>query len=171
MNVVFSLTVPHFDRSLGNLERWVDKAFDFAKDKKFDANDLLTARLAPDQYPLLRQVQTSCDTAKLTCARLAGKDVPVHADTEKTWEELLTRIRSVREIVNGFTPADLEGAEAKEIKLPWKGDKVISGIDYLSGFALPNFAFHLTHAYAILRHNGVALGKLDFIGTLPFRDA
>src|SRR5262245_5254079 len=96
---LYQLTVPHLDKSLQNMEGWIEKAIAFAQEKKFEPNDLLSARLAPDQYPLIRQVQTACDGAKLMCARLAGKEAPVHPDVEKTWDELRTRIRSVREYI------------------------------------------------------------------------
>ena len=167
----YELTVPHFEKSLQNLERWIDKALDFAKAKRFDADTLLTARLAPDQHPLVRQIQTACDNAKLVCARLTGKPVAPHPDTEQTWDEVRARIRSVREIVASFAPADFEGADTRSVSLPWLPGKVLSGKDYLLQFGLPNFGFHLVTAYAILRHNGVDLGKVDFIGSLPFRDA
>ena len=166
----YTLTVVHLDKALQNIERWIDKAHDFAKAKKFDANELLTARLAPDQYPLGRQVMAVCDQAKFLCARLTGKDAPTHPDTEKTWDELRTRIRSVREYVNGYKPQDFDGFEKRVVALPWMPGKVLTSSDYLQ-FALDNFGFHLVHVYAILRHNGVELGKSDFIGSLPFRDA
>ena len=110
---LYPLTVPHFDRALQNMERWIDNAIDFAKEKKFEPNDLLSARLAPDQFPLLRQVQSACDGAKLACARITGKEAPVHPDVEKTWDELRTRIRSVREYIGGFKPADFEDADTR----------------------------------------------------------
>jgi len=168
---IYELTVPHFDKYLQNLERWIDKAIAFAEAKKFDPNTLLSARLAPDQFPLVRQIQTVCDNAKLACARAAGKQAPSHPDTEQTWDELRTRIRSIREYVNGFKPEDFAGAESRTVKLPFMPDKVLSTKDYVTAFALPNFGFHLVTAYSILRHNGVDLGKTDFIGSLPFRDA
>ncbi len=167
----YELTVPHFDKSLQNLERWIDKTLAFAEQKKFDANTLFTARLAPDQIPLGRQVMIICDNAKFVCARAAGKQAPSHPDTEQTWDELRTRIRSVREYVNGFKPEDFDGIEDRTVSLPWVPGKVIATKDYLLQFGIPNFGFHLVTAYSILRHNGVDLGKVDFIGGLPFRDA
>jgi hypothetical protein len=167
---LYDVTVPHFDKYLQNVERWIDKAHDFATARKFDANDLLSARLAPDQYPLARQVMSLCDSAKLGCARVAGKEAPVHPDTEKTWDELRTRIRSVREYLKGFKPADFEGADTRKIALPWMPGKGLLGKDYVLSLTLPNFGFHVTTAYAILRHNGVELGKQDFMGSLPVQD-
>lgn len=168
---VYDLTVPQFDKSLQNLERFIDKAHEFAAAKKFDPNTLLTARLAPDQFPLVRQVQSVCDQAKLVCARVTGKEPPVHPDTETTWDELRTRIHAVREYLKGYTPADFEGVERRKLALPWMKGKALTGKDYVIQFGLPNFAFHYSMTYALLRHNGVDLGKMDFIGGLPFEDA
>lgn len=168
---IYELTVPYFDKYLQNLERWIDKTIELATAKKFDANSLLTARLAPDQIPLSGQVMIVCDNAKFTCARAAGKQAPSHPDTEKTWEELRTRIRSVREYVNSFKPEDFDGIESRTVTLPWMPGKVLDAKDYVLQFALPNFGFHLVTTYQMLRHNGVDLGKADFIGNLPLRDA
>ena len=163
-------TVTHFEKSLNSLEKWIDKAIDYAKSKNFEPDTLLTARLAPDMFPLVRQVQSICDQTKFVCARLTGKEVPSHADTEKTWDELRARIASAREVLKSFKPADFEGAEKRHVTLSWMPGKFLLGKDYLNDFALPNFHFHLAMTYAILRHNGVALGKADFIGGLPFHD-
>jgi uncharacterized protein len=168
---LYQLTVPHFDKALQNVERMIDKAIEFAKEKKFEPNDLLTARLAPDQYALCRQIQIACDGAKLACARVSGKEAPVHEDVEKTWDELRARIRNVREFINAMKPADFEGAETRHIALPFMTGKTMLGFDYITSFALMNFGFHYTLVYAILRHNGVPLGKMDFIGALPLHDA
>jgi uncharacterized protein len=167
---LYDLTVPYFDKSLQNVERWIDKAHELAATKKFDPETLLLARLAPDQHPLLRQVMAICDQAKFLCARPAGKEAPAHPDTEKTWDELRARIRVVREYINGFTPADFEGAETRIIKLGFMPGKGLTGQDYVCAFGLPNFDFHLVTLYSILRHNGVPLGKIDFIGSLPLKD-
>jgi uncharacterized protein len=169
--IMYDLTVPHFDKYLTNLERWIDKVNAFATAKKFDANTLLQARLAPDQFPLVRQIQTACDNAKFVCFRATGKEAPSHPDTEQTWDELRTRIRSVRELVNSFKPSDFDGIENRTVALPWNPGKVLSATDYIVQFGLVNFGFHLVTAYSILRHNGVEVGKVDFVGSLPFRDA
>jgi len=168
---LYHLTVPQFEKNLQNLERWIDKAVDHAKAKSYDANTLLTARLAPDMFPLVRQIQSVCDNAKMASSRLTGKEAPAHPDTEKTIDELKTRIRSVLEYLRGFKPADFEGADKRQVSLPWMPGKVLSGADYVADFALANFFFHYTTTYAILRHNGVELGKPDFIGSIPFKDA
>jgi uncharacterized protein len=126
-------------------------------------------RLAPDQFAFARQVQTACDTAKLAAARLAGKDAPAHADTEQTLEELRTRIKAVIAYLDGFSAKDFEAAATRSItQARWEG-KTMSGADYFLEHALPNFFFHLTHAYAILRHNGVNIGKRDYLGALSLR--
>ncbi len=167
---LYDITVPVFEKSLKNLERWIDKTNDFAKAKKFDVNDLLTARLAPDQFSLVRQVQSVCDQAKFICARTTGKQAPSHPDTEKTWDELRARIHATREYLSTFKPSDFEGAETRKVTLPWMPEKHLLGKDYAVEFGLANFSFHLTMVYAILRHNGIDLGKIDFIGSLPFKD-
>ena len=168
---LYHLTVPQFEKNLQNIERWIDKAVEHAKTKSFDANTLLTARLAPDMLPLVRQIQIVCDNAKMAPSRLTGKEAPAHPDNEKTFDELRTRGRAVLEYIRGYKPADFEGAEARLVTLPWMPNKVLTGNDYVVDFALANFFFHYTTAYPILRHNGVDLGKADFIGSLPFKDA
>ncbi len=157
------------NKMLGHLDAWLVKATEFAQKKSFDPNTLLVARLAPDQYPLVRQVQLSCDHAKFAPARLTGKEAPKHADDEQTIESLRARIQAVRAWVDSFSAADLEGAAKRVVTLPrWEGKGLI-GDDYLLEYALPNFNFHVTHAYAILRHNGVDLGKKDYVGPVSLR--
>lgn len=149
---------------LGHLLVWLDKAEAHAKQKSYDPNVLIDARLAPDQFAFVRQVQSACDTAKLSASRMTGKDAPSHPDTERTFEELRSRIRSTVSYLDGFSESDFEGAANRTITNPrWEG-KVASGSDYFLEHAVPNFFFHLTHAYAILRHNGVDLGKRDYLG-------
>jgi uncharacterized protein len=166
---LYELTIPQFKNTLTQVEKWLDAAVAFAETKKFDANSLLTARLAPDQYPLVRQIQSVCDTAKFTPARLTGKDAPKHPDTEQTIDELRTRIRAVLEYLGGYSPAEFVGAETRKVELPFFQGKHVLGADYVSQLQLPNFYFHATVAYSILRHNGVALGKTEFIGHLDVR--
>jgi hypothetical protein len=162
--------IAQFKKMLHNLDGWLEKATSHAKAKNFEPNVFATARLAPDQYPLTRQVQAACDSAKFVTARLAGKEAPKHPDTEQTMDELRARIRSVTNWLDGFKEADFNGAEERVIELPFLEGKVISGAQYLVEMASANFYFHVTTAYAILRHNGVDLGKRDFIGSLPARD-
>jgi hypothetical protein len=163
-------TVPQLSKMLRNLDAWIDKGVAHATAKKFDATVLLAARLAPDQYPLLRQVQSACDTAKLTCARLAGKEAPKHPDTEQTVAEVKDRIASVVGYLATFEEKDFAEAADRMIRLSYfpEGQGIL-GRDYLNDFALPNFYFHVTTAYGILRHSGVELGKMDFIGSIALR--
>jgi len=156
---------------LGQLETWIEKAQAFAQTKKFEPNNLLTARLAPDQYPLVQQIRSACDAAKFAASRTAGKEAPKHPDNETTFDELRARVKSVIAYLDGFSAKDFEGAEERAIVLPFLGGKVMRGADYFGELALPNFFFHLTHAYAILRHSGVDLGKMDYTGSLTLRDA
>jgi hypothetical protein len=158
-------------KMLGNLDKWLDSAAAYAQKKPFDANVLLSCRLAPDQFPFVRQVQSACDTAKFAAARLSGKEAPKHPDDETTIDALHARVRSVIAWLDGFTAKDFEGAETRTITNPrWEG-KVMSGADYFREHSTPNFYFHVTHAYAILRHNGVDLGKRDYLGPLSLRPA
>jgi len=151
---------------LQNLGNWLETATKHATDKGFDPNIFAAARLAPDQYPLTRQVQSCCDSAKFAASRLSGKDAPSHPDTEQTMEELKARVRTAVQHLDGLDPADFEGSETRHVTLSFLQGQYILGSDYLSEMALPNFYFHLTTAYAILRHNGVNIGKRDFIGSL-----
>ena len=158
-----------FKKMLGHINNWLDKAEAFAKEKNFDANAFVTSRLAIDQLAFARQIQTACDTAKLSSSRLTGKEAPKHPDTEATLDEIRARIRSVIEYLDGFSAKDFEGAAARTITQPrWEG-KVMTGEDYFLEHAQPNFFFHLAHTYAILRHNGVPVGKRDYLGTLNQR--
>ena len=156
-------------KMLANLDRWLVKAEAHAKARSFDPNVLLAARLAPDQYPLVRQVQSACDSSKFAAARLSGKEAPKHPDTETTVEELHKRIAACTAFLDSLTAKDFEGAETRRVTLPFLEGKTLTGSDYLIEMAVPNFFFHLTHCYAILRHNGVDLGKTDFIGSLTLQ--
>jgi uncharacterized protein len=159
-------TVGQMKKTLGQLEKWLEAASAHATAKSFDPNVFLSLRLAPDQFPLARQVQVACDTAKLAAARLCGKEAPKHPDTEQTLDELRARTQSVIAYLDGFSAADFEGAAARHVTQPrWEGQYML-GADYFLEHAVPNFFFHATHVYAILRHNGVSLGKKDFLGAL-----
>ncbi len=169
MGVMIFQTVGQMKKTLGQLSKWLDATVAYAATRSFDPNVLMGARLAPDQFAFARQVQSVCDTAKLAVARLSGKEAPSHPDTEQTLDELRARIATVIAYLDGFTAQDFEGAETRVITTPrWEG-KVMSGADYFLQHALPNFFFHVTHTYAILRHNGVPLGKRDYLGTLSLR--
>ncbi len=163
-------TFGEMKKILGQLDKWLEAATAFAKTKSFDPDIFLGMRLSPDQFAFARQVQTACDTAKLAASRLSGKEAPKHEDNEKTVAELQARVQSVIAYLDGFTAKDFEGAEKRVITQPrWEG-KVMSGGEYFVQHAVPNFFFHSTHVYAILRHNGVGIGKRDFLGTLSLRD-
>jgi uncharacterized protein len=166
---MFYETITQMKKQLGQLDGWLAAAKAFATEKKFDADVFLTLRLAPDQFAFVRQVQGTCDTAKLAATRLAGREAPSHPDTETTLNELRTRIASVIELLGTFDAKDFSGAAERSItQARWEG-KTLSGADYFMQHAVPNFFFHLTHAYAILRHAGVPIGKRDYLGPMPFR--
>ena len=153
----------------GQLPAWLDKAAAFAEAKKFDPNTLLQARLAPDMFPLVRQIQIACDQAKFAGGRVADKELPTHPDTETTFDELRARIAAVQAYLEGFTAKDFEGAAGRTIALPrWEG-KTIDAESFFFELAVPNCFFHITMVYAILRHNGVELGKLDYLGPVSLR--
>jgi uncharacterized protein len=166
---IYDLTVPQLSKMLKNLDGWLGAAIAFADRKKFDVNSLMKSRLAPDQFSFDRQVQTACDNAKFIAARLCGKEWPIQPDTESTFEQLRTRIQTVGAYLETFRPEDFAGAEERKISLPWMEGKWMRGDEYIAQFALANFYFHVTTAYAILRHNGVDLGKSHFIGGVPMR--
>ena len=162
-------TFGQMKKMLGQLDKWLEAAGEYAKTKSFDPNVLVGVRLAPDQFAFAQQVQTACDTAKLGASRLTGKDAPSHPDTEQTLDELRARVRSVIAYLDGFTAKDFEGAATRSVTQPrWEG-KVMTGADYFREHVTPNFYFHVTHAYALLRHNGVNIGKRDFLGALTQR--
>lgn len=162
---MYEFLVPTANRMLGNLSTLLDKAAAHAEAKKFDPANLLTARLAPDMYPLTRQVQIACDSAKGAAARLSGSEPPSHPDVEATIAELKARIAKTLDFVNSIDPAAFNGSEDRPITLKTPSRELhFSGLDYLRGFVLPNFYFHVTTAYALLRHNGVEIGKFDFLG-------
>jgi hypothetical protein len=164
-------TIRQMKKMLGQLDKWLEAAAGHAKTRGFDPNVFMGSRLAPDQFAFARQVQTACDTAKLAAARLSGKEAPVSPDTEQTLEELRARVSAVVQYLDGFSAKDFESAATRVISQPrWEG-KIMSGADYFLEHALPNFFFHITHAYAILRHNGVSIGKRDYLGALTQRSA
>lgn len=167
--MLYQITIPQFSKMLGNLSRILNKAGQHADAKKFDVEVLLNSRLAPDQFHFIRQVQIVCDTAKLGAARLAGKEAPVHEDKEKTLPELQARIETVLGYLATFTEKDFQGAEERKISQPrWEG-KYLTGWEFAMQHALPNLYFHITTAYAILRHNGVDVGKKDYLGEMPYK--
>lgn len=156
-----------FTKTLENLEKWMDKADEHAKAKSFEVDVLVDARLAPDQFAFVRQVQSACDQAKYTAAYLSGVQAPSHPDTERTFAEVRQRIRKCTGFLATVQEKDLAGAAERKVAPPWLAGRWLRGHDYLVHLAVPNFFFHVTMAYAILRHNGVSLGKMDYIGGLP----
>ena len=166
---LYDLTVPQLIKMLKNVDHWLAAAIGHAEKKKFDVNNLMKARLAPDQFALDRQVQTACDNAKFIAGRLTGKEWPAHPDTETTFDQLRARTAAVIGYLETFKPEDFAGADERKITLPWMEGKWMTGDEYVAQFALPNFYFHAVTAYAILRHNGVELGKREYIGSVPMR--
>lgn len=161
---MYQAAVPGILQSLKALSSILDKAEADAAARKVDPSVFLNYRLAPDMFPLTRQIQLVTDFAKGTMARLAGKEIPKYEDTEKDIGELKARIAKVTAFVQSFKPSDLDGSETREITFPVGGQPMtFKGADYLATFALPNFYFHMTAAYAILRHCGVNIGKRDFL--------
>ena len=161
------VTIQQFAKTLKNLDRWIEKAIAYAQAKKVEPDVFFDARLALDQYTFARQVQSACDQAKYAAAYLSGQKAPSHPDTEKTIPELRARIQTCLTYIEGFKASDFVGSEDRRVSPPWLKGQWIQGLDWLSTLAIPNFYFHVTTAYAILRHNGVDLGKMDYIGGLP----
>ncbi len=162
---MYQASVPRFINTLGNLSAILDKAQAHVEAKKLDETALTTFRLYPDMLPMARQVMIVTDTAKGLAARLAGVEIPVYEDSEKTLAELKARIAKTIAYLQTFQPAQIDGTEDKEIVIK-RGDKETRyhGMQFLLGHALPNFYFHVTTTYAILRHNGVEIGKRDYLG-------
>ncbi len=162
---VYEASVPRFANILRNLTAILDKAEAHAEARKIDPLALTQARLFPDMFTLARQVQTACDSAKGAVARLAGVEIPKHEDTEKTFPELKARIAKTLDFIQSVDRAKLDGAESREVVMKFRGeDTKFGALQYLFGFAYPNFYFHVATAYGLLRHNGVELGKRDYIG-------
>ena len=165
---LFDATIPAFTRSLKALDACLDKAQVHADGLKCDVANILGSRLAPDMFPLGRQIQIACDFAKSISSRMAGLDVPSYEDNEVTLADFKARIAKTIAYINTITPAQFEGSETRAISIPMRdgSKREYVGAPYLHHAGLPNFYFHLTSAYAILRHNGVQVGKKDFIGSV-----
>jgi hypothetical protein len=164
---LYDVSVPIFTLSLTNLSAILDKAASHGEAKKIDPKVIPQARLIVDMLPLSAQIQIACDTAKGAAARLAGVEVPKHEDTEATLAELKTRVAKTLDFIKTIKPEQLQGAETREIVLQFPQTTLkFDGINYLTNFVLPNFFFHVTMAYALLRKNGVDLGKRDFLGPI-----
>jgi hypothetical protein len=164
---MYDFSIPVLIRGLTNLSAILDKAAAHAAAKKFDSIVLAQSRLFPDMHPLVRQVQIACDTAKGAAGRLAGIEVPKHEDNETTFPELKARIAKTLDFLKTVTAPQLKDAESRniEIKFP-NGSWKFTGIGYLNDFVLPNFYFHCSIAYALLRKAGVEVGKMDYLGAI-----
>lgn len=164
---MYQVSVPRFVNILTSLSAMLDKAQAHVDATKIDPSALTTYRLFPNMFPMARQVQIACDTAKGAVARLAGVDIPKNEDTEKTLEELKARIATTIAFVQSIKPAQIDGTEDKDITLT-RGEKstTYKGMQFLLGHALPNFYFHVTTTYNILRHNGIEIGKRDYLGKI-----
>jgi hypothetical protein len=163
---MYQASAPRFANTLRNLAAILDKAQAHCEQRKIDPLALTSYRLYPDMFPFTRQVQIACDTAKGAVARLAGVEIPKHEDTEQTFAELKSRIAKTIDFIESVKPEKIDGSDDKEIVLQMRsGERRYKGLQYLLGFAYPNFYFHATTAYNILRHNGVEIGKQDFVGT------
>lgn len=164
---MYQATIPVFIRMLNNISAVLKKAVIYAETKNIDPSVLINARLAPDMFALGRQIQIATDTAKGCAARLAGVEIPVYTDTESTFTELDERIAKTINFLNSVTPAQIDGSEQKDIMLKIRGEEIhFAGLIYVTGFALPNFYFHISMTYAILRHNGLDIGKRDYLGSI-----
>ena len=162
----YEAAVPAYLQILGSLTGILTKAEAHCAAKKIDPAVLLSARLYPDMLPLSKQIQLACDFAAKGCARLTGSEVPSVPDTETTFEELKQRLAKTIDYVKAYKPAQFDGADARDVTFPAGPDRSITlkGQQFLTGFSLPNFYFHATTAHGILRHNGVEIGKRDFLG-------
>ena len=165
------LIVKQFARTLRNLDAVLEKATKYAEARKFDVNNFVTARLFPDMLPFVNQIRIACDHAKSVAANMSGKEAPKHEDTETTMAELRARIAKCLAYLDTFTAADFERVKPDTmIRLPNRPGKAIAAQEYLYARQLPNFFFHVTTAYDLLRHGGVEIGKNDLLGTLGFVD-
>jgi uncharacterized protein len=162
-----SASVPIFVRMLGNMNTWLDKAEAHAKEKKFESSVYLSARLAPDMLPFTAQIQIACDAAKFCMSRISGVEAPKFEDNEATLADLRERVRKTIDYVSSVPADAIDGTDAKDITVPRRaGPMTMKGETYLKQFVLPNFFFHVTTVYALLRHYGVDLGKADYLGAL-----
>jgi len=164
---VYELSIPSLTRGLTNLSAILDKAVAYAEAKKFDSAVFLQERLAPDMLPFVKQIQIACDTAKGAAARLANVENPKHEDNEANFADLAVRIHKTLDFLKSLSAAQFEGAEGREILLKFPTNTLkFTGLDYLTHFVLPNFYFHISIAYALLRSNGVELAKRDYLGAI-----
>lgn len=166
---LYDVTVAQYLRTLTNVEEILKKAAAYADAKKFDVQILMNARLAPDMLPLGKQIQIATDTAKFCAGYLTGTTPPKFEDNETTFAEFVARVGKAKQYLSTLKREQFEGAEDRRVELPRNPGEYLTGIDYVASHALPNFYFHVTTMYAILRHNGVDVGKIDYLGSRPFR--
>ena len=167
---MYNVTVPEFRRSLLALKAILVKAEAFVAEKKIEDAVLLDARLAPDQFSFVKQIQIACDNAKGTVGRLVGVEIPKMEDNEKTLAQLEARIDATIGFLDTLKPEQFEGSEEREIPIYFIPGKFLTGLEYVNTMGLANFYFHLTTAYSILRHNGMNIGKADFMAGVEFHD-
>lgn len=168
---LYDVTVPHFARLLRNIDKWLDKAEAHAKAKSFDANLYLSFRLAPDQFALVKQVAIATDSVKNGLARVTGKEAPAAFENkDATIADLRARLHGTIAHLETYSAKDFEGIESRKVALPGQQGKVAVATDHLFEHVVPTFFFHVNHSYAILRHNGVDLGKADYLGPKKTQD-
>ena len=167
--MLYDITIPQFSKMLNNLYKILDKIAQYADVKKFDVEVLLNSRLAPDQFNFIRQIQIACDTSKFCVSLLTAKEAPAHEDNEKTVSDLKERIEKAISYLKTFSANDFIGSEDRKVFRPrWDG-KYLTGLEFATQHAIPNFYFHVTTAYSILRHNGLDIGKKDYLGEMPLK--
>ena len=167
---MYNVTVPEFKRALSALRAILVKAEGFVAEKKIEDKVLLGAYLAPDQFPFVKQVQIACDNAKGTAGRLAGVELPKMEDKEQSLKELEERIDKTMAFLDTLKEEQFEGSEDREIPIYFFPGKMLTGLEYVNSLGLANFYFHMTTAYSILRHNGINIGKADYMGAVEFHD-
>lgn len=170
MNPIYEYTVPMFKKMLHNLSGLLEKGEAYAKEKGMSESELLDSRMAPDMFPLVKQIQMCCDNAKGASARLAGVENPKHEDMETSFSQLKERVKKTLAFLETIEPEQFEDAEDRQVVLPYFPDKYLDGSVYAKEYAIPNFLFHVTTTYALLRKAGVQVGKADYLGHLDFKD-
>lgn len=166
---LYEVFIPQAIKMLENLDAIMAKGEAFATEKKFDTEVLVNSRLAPDQFPFKRQIQIACDTAKLCASRMSAIDAPVHNDSEVTYTDLRNRIADTVKFLKTIDKEKFNQGIERHITQPrWEG-KYLTGFEYVTQHAIPNLYFHITTTYAILRHNGVDVGKKDYLGNMPYK--
>ncbi len=170
MNDLYAFSVPVFKKSLGGLAAVLEKARSFVAETSADERALLNDALAPDMFPLVKHVQSAVDNAKGASARLAGVEIPSYEDTEQSLEELIARVRKTIVFLDTLVPEQFADAATRQVTLPYFPGKYMTGPEYFTQYGLPNFFFHYCMTYAILRKNGVQIGKGDYINGMPLHD-